>query len=229
MREFARYLVERFPGSTVRWVTERRDPPDFWVWHRGRKYAVEVTSVRHQEDVTVRQGQWGMLKEVERDARDTGELSGEYGVVFRNPWKSRRQREEVKKRIHDYVRKTGAISTEAGEDIVAGGRVICHIQKWRAGGAALYPADGGLDLGGFEPDIRRELRPLLEKAIAGKASKMAKLTCPKALVLLDEYRLALRPCFCECVRSVAEAREFAYIYVVESTSHGYAVRQRSRP
>jgi hypothetical protein len=174
--------------------------------------------------MTVAQAQERLVGEVEAEARAARELSGQYIVAFRNPWRGAQQRAELKDRIRGYVRRTVEVPTAEAEDVTAGGQVVCSMCKRGAQDDVIGTVfDGGVELGGFVPDIRTQLTTLLRRAIAGKANKMAGLSCPAVLVLYDLYWVARQPLFCECVRAVPEATAFRHIYVVQGKGVGYEV------
>lgn len=225
MQEFVSWLVRRFPDSTVDWECKDEDyrAPDFWLRHNGSKYAVEITSILHQENQTVTSSQWRLLEEAEKAARDAGELCGEYVLAFDRPLADGRWRKELKGRIRDYVRRTKSQPTAGEEKVRVRGDVICRIRKHSDHGADIFPLDGGVDIGGWEPDIRRELAEILHRCLEAKAGLPAELNCPTILVLHDRYRLARQDTLVECLRNLQQASEFHTVYVVQEEGVGFVI------
>ncbi len=232
MKEFVSWLVRRFPESKIDWERPngKQKRPDFWLRHNGSKYAVEVTRILHQDHLTVLSSQWELLEEVEKVARDRKELSGEYVVAFERPVADRRGRKELRRGlnklkdcIRDYVRRTKSQPTEEEEVVRIGGDVICRIQKYSGLGADIFPVDGGVDIGGWEPDIRPEVAEILRRRLEAKAALPVKVDCPTILVLHDCYRLARQDTLAESLRNLPQMSEFHTVYVVQEKNVGFVI------
>jgi predicted nucleic acid-binding Zn ribbon protein len=226
MQEFKKWLLRRLPGSRVYSRAQPHDPPDFWLWHNGEKYAAEVTCIVHENDRTITESQWNVVDRAEKSARRAGVLSGTYLVGFRSPLAKGQQRGKLHDLIIDYVRRTASVPTADQDYIRIGNQVICDIQKLNGRGAQICQIDGGLDIGGFESDIRRELAELLGRSLTAKAKILPKVNCKTILVLYDLYRFASKAMFSECVRACPEQGEFHTIYVVQDKDAGYVIRTR---
>ena len=223
MQEFVSWLVQRFPDSLIDWQREDNDPPDCWLWHNGSKYAVEITRILHEADQRVTCGQWKLLEEAEKDARKAGELRGTYVLSFDRPLSDGRGRRELEARIRDYVRRTKSQPTAEEEEVWVGGDVICRIRKYSGLGADIFPVDGGVDIGGWGPDISAEVAEILRQRLEAKAALLVKVDCPTILVLHDCYRLASQDTLVESLRNLPQMSEFHTVYVVQEKNVGFVI------
>jgi hypothetical protein len=220
IRKLKKYLLSRSANSEVRWKSEKNDPPDFWLWQDGMKYAVEVTSILDKDTREFNISLWGLIKDAETNAKEQKILVGRYIVDIQAPLAKgeRSERTELKAIILDYVKRTADEPRPAHEPISIGGRVVCHISKYHGEGAGIFPI-GGTGRGKGESDVRQDLTARLKEAITGKAQDLARFACPKILVLYDWFRWDEDEMFAECVRTVPESTLFRLVHVVKAPWH----------
>jgi len=246
MREFENWLLRRCPGPDVRWQKACPDPPDFWFWQDDCKYAIEVTSILHEKDWKWTASQWKLIERAENEARAPGTLRGTYEVLFQStpegpeqhdpqqpeedqphrppePWATRREQNELVARIVDYVGRTKSDRNADPEDLRVRDRVICNIRKLASEGADIHPGDGGIDIGGWEDDTRRDVARMLKHVLKKKAKIPSKMDLPTILVLHDRYRLANQATIRGCLHGLAEIKPFHTVYVVQDKGVGFEI------
>lgn len=223
MGEYKRYR-EEVTGVPHAYEEGEPDPPDFWLTEsEGSRIAVEVTRVLHERDRTVTATQWGLAKQVEREAIENNELYGRYIVVFYDPFVGNKQKARIRQFLLDFVRSTANEERTPQKELSVSGRFLCGIRRFVGEGAKLFPVGGGVeDLGGYEHEVRDQLSQLLQKTIKSKAKKMARFS-QAVLVMYDLFGLADKSDFIDCVRAVPESHLFDEIYVVQDRGRGFPV------
>ena len=222
--EFDRWLKGQYPKVSVSWK-DGFEPPDFWLILNDQEYAVEITRLVDERDRRVTASLWHIVDNAEVKAREANNFFGTYVVRFTGPIKTfKNWRNTLKDKIFEYVRQTVLLQTHSGENIVVNDQTLCHIQKLDPGGATIG-CTGPNNGGGWEEDIRRDLRVLLKEAFSKKTKKLNKINHPKVLVLYDLYWFAKRNIFIECVQSADQINQFHTVYVVQDKNRSYVAYQ----
>ncbi len=232
------WLCHRCPGSAVQCKKADPDPPDFWLWQNDCKYAVEITKIQHQKDTAWRVSQDRFVKEVQKEARAQGILRGLYEVVFvtepdpdpKDPNNQKptmldtpEKRTALMVAILEFVRKTKSDATTHAEHVRLKGHLVCRIQKHASEEADIVSGDGGIEIDGWEPDIRLVLSGLLERRLEAKLDIPPNMNCPTILVLHDLYRLANEDMVRQCLHGPPEIKLFHTVYVVQERNVGFHI------
>lgn len=223
-------------SSGARQVAWRKgeDPPDYYVRVDGITYGVEATTV--MEMVTVDSMQFPVASihaaihdfvgEVERQALLEGTLSGHYVIAVPRPLASfARFRSRLTERALDYIRRTthedsgsaGVLLHQAGGDWT--------IQK-AIGSLCTVSTIGPITALGFEAGFKQEACRLLEMVITRKARKLAHLSVPSVLLVLNEYRIIESWHYQECVPGLASLEDFHTIFIVDDEAAGYVLSSK---
>ncbi len=228
VQECADHIARQKPGATVSFQPEDNDPPDFWLWINGERYAAEVTRIRDEKEMTRTMSLWRIVEDVQTDALRTEKLGGRYTVEFQHGLSSGRERRIVRTQIMGYLAKTLGVPNPPPTDIRVAGRVIAQMKKHASDGAAIDPVGNEDNGGGFPAEIEAELNDLLRRSITSKAQKMAKICGPAVLILYDLYRFASDRVFRQCLLAIPEIARFEYVYVVRGIGEGFGVPTRPR-
>ena len=213
----------QYPKASIEWQNGER--PDFRLLFNNQEYAVEVTRVVDEHDRTVTASLWRVVDNAEEKAREANNFFGTYVVNFTGPIKTfKNWRNTLKDKILEYVSRTVLLQSHLGENIVVKEKTLCHIRKLDPRGA-IIGCTGPNNGGGWEDDIRRDLRVLLKETFSKKTKKLNKINHPKVLILYDLYWFAKRNIFIECVRSIDQIDQFHTVYVVQNKNRSYVAYQ----
>ena len=198
--EFMRAISE---SSSIRWqgVAQRDEPPDYYLYLNGAKYAVEVTSLMEKSEVgnlelpqiAVVASLWQLVDEVETTARRNDFLNGAYVVSFSGPLADFRK---IRGRLFDnlltYVKATRNLSTAPEQVVFQQGIQACTIQKHHD--QKSYIGKVPPSRVKWEAEIAEEICALLEERVNAKHHKLREISDPKILLLYDAYHFAVPQC-----------------------------------
>jgi hypothetical protein len=213
---------------------EGGDPPDLLLRCGGREYAVEVTQLHAQYPQASGRtiSEPGICKvaskitdEVEAEAKRRGILRGTYLIAFDDPYDNFNGcRKEVRDALLDFIASTrDEEHTPWQMRHTAGGQVF-HLQKLRiAPNMVGESVSGG---GGWEGEIREQLRDLVDDAVAVKSRKLTKgrVSRPWVLLLLDRFYVGREPKYPllrayfgrKAEEGVGPVVDFHAVYVIDS-------------
>ena len=207
----------RYPGADLS-HHKGTEPPDFWLRVNDRRFAVEITTIRLQEELT----DWQSLRRLTGDIESQGiraqELSGRYVIqaCAKLP-PGRKARKELRLKVREYLRVTETTSTALPRELTACNRRFGQISKYAPDGARLHLVGGLSDTGAGEDEIRPELQTLLNQRIANKRGKLVRCQVPVILVLYDCYGLEAEVAgFVESIRESPDILFFRAVLLVHS-------------
>ena len=211
-------ILDQHPGATLR-DEPGSEPPDFWLDVNDRRFAVEVSTIRVEEDQTFWQSLCDLMRQIESDASAAGELSGRYVVRACAALPPGRQaRDALARAIRAYLRETRATSSSPPRELRVHGRRLGDVQKYASDGARLHLMGGLTDMGASEHEIKIELQELLNKRIANKRTRLADCQHPTILVLYDCYWLEDETtAFVRCIRQSRDTSFFHAVFLIHGT------------
>lgn len=171
---------------------EPNDPPDFWIYVDGQKYAAEVMSIVNEQAY---HAACVTFKDVaKKSAIDEGGLVGTYCLqVIRHPHLPRRNSAEWRALIGKvllFIKHTASDKSTEEALLLDDQQGYLSIQKISASDATvgLIGAPGAK----WEGEVHNELQELIQDAVTKKREKLEKkgipTNCPKIfLVLYDAY------------------------------------------
>lgn len=230
-------FVRRVSGpSLIQWddVAQQDEPPDYFLYIDGTKYAVEVTILMEKLEVgnlqlpqvAVVASLWRLVDEVEATARRSGFLKGAYVVTFSRPIANFN---EVRKQLFDdllsYVKATQHVSTAPEKIVFKQGIQKCAIRKFQS--QKSYIGKMGPSGGKWEGEAAEEICTLLEDRINDKHHKLRNITYPKILLLYDAYRFAGPEMFKSCLSKFVHLNSFYTVFIVPSNEDGWILHSEN--
>jgi len=232
--EFIRAISE---STSIRWegVAQRDEPPDYYLYLNGTKYAVEVTTLMEKIEVgnlelsqtTIIASLWQLVDEVEATARRENFLNGAYVVSFSRPLADfGKIREQLFDDLLAYVKTTQNLSTAPEQVIFKQGIQKCTVQKLH--NQKSYIGKAGPSSGGkWEGEIAEEICALLEERVNDKHHKLRKISDPKILLLYDAYHFASLAMYESCQSRLTHLRSFHMIFVAGSNEPGWILHSEN--
>ena len=191
------YLMGLFPDSSIFWedVKQKDEPPDYYLFVDGIKYAVEVTRLMWKINVgannplpprTIRDLLREFVVEVESTARAQNYLHGVYLVIFPKPIDNFESvRSSIQSELLNYIQQTQRVINAPSELVYKNGRQKCVIEKMRDDENKVNM--GGPSFGKREGEIFDDTKQLLAERLSNKEIKLKNINYPKILLLHDEY------------------------------------------
>lgn len=217
---FHAFLTARHDLAAIVWKDgDRKKVPDYYLSLGSTKYAVEVTQLRGLTSignktlsdldilVTVRR----FLKEIEREANDSGILAGAYSVRFKPLNNFGKLKQQIKREITDYLRSTQNMSSAAARVVVEEDNSRWEIKKHHAD--RTYLSCGTTD-GKRHGEAIRELSTLLDQVLVTKARKLAAIPKPWILLIADRYPWLEHSEWHKAVMGLGSIRNFHTIFLV---------------
>jgi len=231
--EFMRAISE---STSIRWqdVAQRDEPPDYYLYLNGTKYAVEVTTLMEKSEVgnlelpqiAIIASLWQLVDEVEATARRDGFLNGAYVVSFSRPLADfSKIRGQLFDDLLAYVKTTRNLSTAPEQVVFKQGTQKCIIQKHHD--QKSYIGKVGPGGGKSEGEITEEICTLLEERVNAKHHKLRKISDPKILLLYDAYHFASLAMYESCKSRIAHLRSFHTIFVAGGNGPGWVLHSGS--
>ncbi len=195
---FDGFLRKHLAKEEPRWdgVKQCDEPPDYYLDIGTDRFAVEVTSIvdyitvngSEKSSVGIAAGLVEFCKERGQEALDEGVLHGCYELFLEPMNNLGARKQEIKKRVFDYMRRTAHVKKADPEVLAQDGHNIIQIEKWSDQPNCLEPSTspGGVEWG----SPKEEVRKLLVGVLRNKCEKLRKVSRPWILLLLDRYNLA---------------------------------------
>ena len=171
---------------------EKNDPPDYWVWISGKRFAVEVTSIVNDQAYMARCKR--LAQEIEEHARRNGLLTGGYGLAIdRQPEIPRPKSidwNNLMASAMKYMRQMAALPHATAEVLVNSLQGQISLGKFASN------PDGvpwtWVPLPKCQDEVDSELSILLQKAITVKREKLETKRMPEVcsdavLLFYDAY------------------------------------------
>ncbi|MCK4659661.1 MAG: hypothetical protein KAV82_09100 [Phycisphaerae bacterium] len=182
-------ILAQHPGAHLR-DELGCEPPDFWLDVNGRRFAVEVSTIRVEHEKTCWESLCKLVKQIESTAILAGTLSGRYHIrASAELPRPRKARKALEAAIREYVCETRTANSSPERELWVDGMLFGHIRKYAAENAKLHLMGGLTNTGASEHEIRDELQRLLNERISRKRKKLADCEHPTILVLYDCYWL----------------------------------------
>jgi hypothetical protein len=219
--EFHNFVTKVLDPTSVRWeeVQDADEPPDFFLSLGTQKFAVEVTNIMEIIDVSPRPlsscgisaALSSFTDEVEKRARDEGILHGTYVIGLEPLDDFGKVKPSLIAAILDYVRATKTLATAPMEIVLRQGNSRCDVEK--AGDQEDCIAEVISAGGGWEGDLKKGLRQLIEDALNKKQYKLRNIDHPKILLFLDAYRYLLIRSWRGCASAIPSLCAFHTVFV----------------
>jgi hypothetical protein len=228
---FDDFLRNLLPDSVISWacVEQKDEPPDFFLFVDGTKYAVEVTILMQKFDVGTKKPlplgkirdelEKFVLDEVKSVARDNNCLHGVYLVTFSKPIDSfTNAKTMIQNKLLTYIRATQGSGNAPGELIYKCGRQTCKITK-------VHDRDNKVIMGGpgdskWEREVLADAYQLLDKSIEEKELKLRNISGPKVLLLHDQYIFGTVETYKACIPLISSLVSFHTLFIVGNNSKG---------
>ncbi len=228
---FDRYLKKTALASTIVWkeVEQKDEPPEFYLFVNGVKYAVEVTIMLQKVDVGAKKrlpvlvvrrlmAQF-VVDEVEAVARENSCLQGSYLVSFSKPITDfANLKGMIQSELLSYISMTQAVSKAPPKVVYERSRQKCVIEK-------LHNDENKVIMGG--PFISRwknealvEAKQLLDNRLDEKQHRLRNVPYPKILLLHNKYYFADLEAYKACISKAPSLSSFHTVFIVESNSEG---------
>jgi len=225
---FHEFLMKHLPNSAISWasVEQKNEPPDYFLFIDGTKYAVEITIIVETLDIGAKEPlPIGKIQDelkkfiqdkVESVARDNHYLHGLYSVKF---WKPVHSFTTIKAIIQckllTYIRNTQTLSDSPSELIYESGRQICKITKIHDKDNAVLMA--GPDDFKIESEVLADACQLLNKHIQEKEYKLRNISCPKVLLLHNKDNFCTAETYKACISLIPSRISFHSVCIVDSS------------
>lgn len=225
---FLRYLQMRKENRLLycERVSRGQDPPDFYIDIEGKRYNVEVTSIKMKyspslgekeiEAETFDEAQSSIVSEVEKKATENGFLNNTYVVTFERPLSSEKYnkvKQKVVAELLEYIEKSRYL-TKAEEQIInIQKKELCRIQKFSSDDSMVEQTQNNVHWLG---DVKIEICCKLCSAVEEKCKKMTKkqVPAPRILLLLNTHPLAKPEMYNECLEKNNLLNYFSTIAVI---------------
>jgi hypothetical protein len=222
---FTEYITNIYPVDAVRWedVPIEEEPPDYYLYLDGTKYAVEVTDMIEQVNVGTTRSiprnvvidiLAAFVKEVEKEAKKCNWLSGAYTVSFRKPVQNFRAVEiELREQILLYLQSTKELELAPHQELIVGNNQVFSIYKVHSKKDIIYP---GLPVfTKWESQSNQESLILLEERLTDKLNKLRNLSSQIILLILDtNWYFPNNKAFVEAIPLLPEIPRFHTVFVV---------------
>lgn len=205
--EFAKESFSRiFPrlGISEQVVWERgTEPPDFFLTLGAELYAVEVTRIVGQIELNGRREPkrksaailQRFADELQDTAREQGILRGAY-VLWLEPTDDFKEvAPKARLAFLDYVSRTKDLASAPGETVLKKRGLHWSITKFHDNKTYLL-ATRSEGTGGLLSEVVKDFPGLLSIALETKAAKLAALSMPRILLLVDDYHYADEQLWC---------------------------------
>lgn len=212
------------------------EPPDYYLYLSGTKYAVEITTLMGKSkvgnlelpEIAIIASLEQLVNNVEESARRDGFLNGAYVVSFLRPLSDfGKIRGQLSDDLLAYVRKTRDLSAAPEQVVFEQGIQKCTIQKLHNRNSNSYIGMVGPIGGKWEGEIAEEICLLLEERINDKYHKLRKISDLKILLLYDAYHLASRAMYELCKSRMVCLHSFHAIFVVEVNGPGWILHSEN--
>ena len=232
------FLRRHYRQDEIEWTAS--EAPDFYLTLRNQSFGVEITTLVE----TVRAGprKWLSLidvlrafqdtvADVEKRARHDCVLQGAYAIAFGEPidgfgkWKN-----ILKKELLDYIRNTQTLAQAPEKTIFNHGGQRCSIVK--VGNSftriQMLGPTGAIYVDGIGQEICHLLSETLK---VKKIDKLAHLTLPKVLLILDQYGFGSyglkNPQVRElCSSRLPELASFHTVFIVEDNDESLVLSSK---
>jgi hypothetical protein len=209
-------------------VAQKDEPPDYFLYLDGNKYAVEATILVEKAEVgnlqlpsiEITASLWQITDDVEASAKNITCLNGAYIVSFSQPIANLKSvRDELFSKLLAYVKETQYLSTAPERIVFEHGSQICRIKKLHD--EKDYIGQIGPSGSKWEGEAQNEVCKLLTERINSKNHKLSKIKEPKILLLYDAYHFANVAMYKNCIPNIPELASFHTVFVVQVNSVGF--------
>jgi hypothetical protein len=220
--KFDEYLKGLGLSLVIKWcpVAQKDEPPDYYLYLYGDKYAVEVTVLVESINVgTLKLSRIAILrylyqfvKDIELEAKRRNILHGTYVVTIHKPIENFDfQKDIIQNNLFSYI--DGTQNFENAPKFIAYDvdRQTVKIQKAnnKRNTISLLPI-----VGKREWEMAIDISNILEEAIIIKKGKLGKINLPKILILYDAYNTASKDQYFDCLSKLPLLASFHTIFVV---------------
>jgi hypothetical protein len=194
----------------IRWeeVQQADEPPDYYLWLKEQRYAVEITSVidliptkpRPQPSLGISSALSRLVDEVEREAQRQGILNGAYAVSLEPLDNFDMVKPAIIKGLLQYIVDTQHIPKASSRIVFENEGQDCTIEKLHhdkdyVAEAISYPAK-------WEGEAATELCAGLKSILQTKKRKLKDITYPVVLILLDVYHYSANRIWKDCLDQI---------------------------
>lgn len=230
--EFDAFVKAHFEPAAVVWeeVARRDERPDYYLYLRGVRFAVEVTTLMEKvtvgmmtlSEATIISSLWDLVDEVEMIARSGGYLHGRYLVDFSRPIDDLRDvRDQIQSDLLDYIEATQDSSSAPERTVFQQGSQWCRIRKLQDRPDEVE--QGGPSFSKWEGEAAEEICRLLEERLIAKNHTLRNIRCPKILLLYDSYRFASPGMYRGCISQLSLLTSFHTVFVVQVNREGFVL------
>ena len=218
----------RYSPEQIRWEEVRpwEEPPDYYLWVEGQKFAVEVTSIVEMlplepnpvSSVGVSSALRTFVDKIEAQAKQQGILQGVYVISLQPLHHFQQVKDLLSRLLLQYIRETRSVDKAPSQVVFQQRHARWAIQKIAGGGDNNYVGEIISFDGKWEGEAFQELCVLIQRALSTKATKLRRLTLPIILLLLDRYHYVDPPEWQACVQRLFGCQQFHT--VAHITEHG---------
>jgi hypothetical protein len=188
---FDLFLRQFYENETTKWE-DGDDPPDYVLQLKGRKYAVEVTSLLEKaiigdksiDHIEIDKSVMEFIDSIKVEATNKRVLQGAYSVSYKPIEKFGKNKQVIAARIWDYLLRTKYESSSPRECIFGEGHNEWYIQKYHSSRNYLSRTTTDAKWGGESVD---ELCNSLNKTLERKVKKLEAISLPKILLIHDRF------------------------------------------
>ncbi len=135
---FNTFLNQYYHDVDIIWTPGGRNkPPDYFLWLRRDKYAVEITSVIEKatlgnkiiDHIEIDKSIKRFIEDIKKDAIEKGFLKGAYIIRYKPIIDFGKQKRRISIRIRNYLQRTQYSFSAAEEEIVGKGHSGWYINK----------------------------------------------------------------------------------------------------
>lgn len=228
--KFDAFLKRYVDPTAVVWeeVSQRDEPPDYFLHLHGVKFAVEVTTLMETipvgtaalPEAAIIGSLWHLVDEVERIAGSEGHLHGMYLVDFSRPIDGFRDvRHQIQSDLLDYIQATQGLSSAPEKTVFKQGNQWCRIRKLQDSPDKVVQA--GPNRGKSEGDAAEDICNLLEERLVAKNHALRDIRYPKILLLCDSYHFASLDMYRDCISQLSLLASFHTVFVLQGNGDGF--------
>ena len=229
--KFDEFVRGRLSYSSICWesVAQEDEPPDYYLYLNGIKYAVEVTVLMEKIEIgggvrlprsSIVASLSRLVDDVETSARYDNSLHGAYVVKFSHPITNYKNvRGQLFNNLLAYIKATRDRGSAPEQVVYKRGSQRCTITKMH--NRETYVGHIGPSGGKWEGEIIEEICSLVRESVNSKCRKLSKLAEPKILLLYDSYLLADSGMYRQCVSRLSVFETFHTVFVVRYSQNGF--------
>lgn len=232
---FTKFLNAQPERYSIIWeaVPRKFEPPDYYVFIEGKRYAVEITAIFDQIElngieypsIKISDSLHRFVNDIEEIAKSTGILAGEYAVGLSPLSNFPGSREELLLKLLEYIQRTRNMANAKAEVIKLGyedvviqkidnrenyvEEIISYTPKWKS-------------------ESLKELNSTLSLTLQVKASKLSNICDPIILLILDAFNYLGGKDWLDIIHQLEPISEFHTICRVSTKGEAYVLKSNEK-